>query len=359
MAQKQVTEGVERHHSGLTSCDIGVVIATFNRRVDALDAVSSVVNQTLPARQVVVVDDGSTDGTAEAVSHRFPGVLVLQQQNLGQAAARNAGIAALDTEWVAFLDDDDLWHPRKLELTQAFLTANPACSAVRTPVWVFSDGAPGTGSSPFGFHRDFTAETLDDLIAQADASPGAGNDYEYLRIAGASFERMLEVNRGVTSSTVIKRGLAIKAGGFPVQCRGSDDWFFFLNVARFAEWELMEDRLSFVRVHPAQATQTAPGIALGNLGAKVAALYGGRPISDQAHLYDPTALAVRYAPWYRTEVNGSLWSALERQQWHDALVLRRLMPLLLPRFRDRLSCYLPPKLYRVLTRIAAHARLAE
>jgi glycosyltransferase involved in cell wall biosynthesis len=328
--------------------DVGVVIATFNRSAFVLDAIDSVVSQTEPPRQLIVVDDGSTDDTRARIRDRFPDVVVLRQDNRGQPAARNAGIGALDSEWVAFLDDDDLWHPMKLERTAAFVNSKPGCAALRTPLWFFSDGAPNTESA-YGFTRDFVGRSLSDLVEQADAAH-RGNDYEYLRIAGLSFERMLELNRGALSSTVVKRDIAIKAGGFPVQLRGSDDWLFFLNVARFVEWELMEDRLSFVRIHPAQATHSAPGISLGNLGAKVAALYGGRPLSDRPDVYDPTTLLARYAPWYREEARSYFWDALRRGEWHDAFVTRRLMLLLLPRLRDRLPAYVPPPLHHGLAR---------
>ena len=95
--------------------DISVVIPTFNRSPVLDRALDSVIAQTHSPAEVIVVDDGSTDGTAERVESGFPGVRVLQQENLGVSAARNRGIGASRGDWVAFLDSDDEWRPDKLE----------------------------------------------------------------------------------------------------------------------------------------------------------------------------------------------------------------------------------------------------
>ncbi len=70
--------------------------------------------QTLPAAEIIVVDDGSADGTAAMLSERYPSVICLKQENRGVSAARNLGIRVARSEWVALLDSDDCWHPEKL-----------------------------------------------------------------------------------------------------------------------------------------------------------------------------------------------------------------------------------------------------
>ena len=97
------------------SLSISVVIPAYNAEGCVVRAVESVLAQSRPAMEVIVVDDGSRDATA-AVAERFgPAVRVLRQANGGPAAARNHGVREAGGEWIAFLDADDAWLPQKLE----------------------------------------------------------------------------------------------------------------------------------------------------------------------------------------------------------------------------------------------------
>jgi glycosyltransferase involved in cell wall biosynthesis len=95
---------------------ISTLIPTYNRRIHVLRALDSVLAQTVPVDEIVVVDDGSTDGTAEAIHCRYGSrVSVFRQENAGVSAARNRGIREARGEWIAFLDSDDVWFPTKIE----------------------------------------------------------------------------------------------------------------------------------------------------------------------------------------------------------------------------------------------------
>jgi glycosyltransferase involved in cell wall biosynthesis len=94
---------------------ISVVIPSYNRRHTLERALQSVFEQTSPADEVILVDDGSTDGSSEMVRQLFPQVKVLTQPNLGVSAARNCGIKAARFEWIALLDSDDSWLPQKID----------------------------------------------------------------------------------------------------------------------------------------------------------------------------------------------------------------------------------------------------
>ena len=95
---------------------ISVVIPTHNRAAILLEAVESVLKQTYQNFEILIVDDGSTDNTKGIVkSVDDQRIFYLFQENAGPAAARNTGIRKAKGEYVAFLDSDDLWHPRKLE----------------------------------------------------------------------------------------------------------------------------------------------------------------------------------------------------------------------------------------------------
>ncbi len=105
----------------LTEEHISVIIPTFNRRGLLKRALSSVLHQTAPPGEIIVVDDGSTDGSSGMVRREFPAVIYLYQENRGVSAARNRGIAAARGQWLAFLDSDDEWLPAKLEAQIAAL----------------------------------------------------------------------------------------------------------------------------------------------------------------------------------------------------------------------------------------------
>ncbi|HEX8206072.1 MAG TPA: glycosyltransferase [Solirubrobacteraceae bacterium] len=102
---------------------VSVVVPVFNGERFLAETLESALAQDHEPVEVIVVDDGSTDGSAE-VAARYP-VTVLRQENAGVAAARNAGAAAAKGELLAFLDQDDLWHPEKLSRQVAALAARP------------------------------------------------------------------------------------------------------------------------------------------------------------------------------------------------------------------------------------------
>lgn len=110
----------------MTETTVAAIIPTFNRPRRTVRAVHSVLQQTRPAEEIVVVDDGSSDGTAEAVAAAFPArdfprLRIERREREGVSATRNHGVAASTAEWLAFLDSDDEWHPDKLEKQLAAL----------------------------------------------------------------------------------------------------------------------------------------------------------------------------------------------------------------------------------------------
>jgi len=93
---------------------ISLIIPTYNRCSTLKRALLSVFQQTLPVDEVIVVDDGSTDNTAEMLKKEFPQVVYIAQENSGVSVARNTGIQYAHGEWIAFLDSDDTWQAEKL-----------------------------------------------------------------------------------------------------------------------------------------------------------------------------------------------------------------------------------------------------
>jgi glycosyltransferase involved in cell wall biosynthesis len=96
---------------------VSVIIPTYNRAQHVTHAIDSVFDQTYAHYEVLVVDDGSTDGTREILRERYGGrIRYLYQANKGPSGARNTGIRAARHDLLAFLDSDDMWFPRKLEI---------------------------------------------------------------------------------------------------------------------------------------------------------------------------------------------------------------------------------------------------
>jgi glycosyltransferase involved in cell wall biosynthesis len=111
---------------------VSIVLPTFNRGDVIRRAIDSVRQQSFTDWELVIVDDGSTDGTAEAVSGIDPRIVVVRQENGGVYVARNTGLAKARGRWITFLDSDDEWTPYYLELAAGFLERHPDEHVVTT-----------------------------------------------------------------------------------------------------------------------------------------------------------------------------------------------------------------------------------
>jgi glycosyltransferase involved in cell wall biosynthesis len=100
---------------------VSVVIAAYNSEAYIAEAIESVLGQTVPPDEIIVIDDGSTDGTRGILDGFSGRIVALSQANSGQAVAVNKGLARARGELIGFCDADDLWTPRKLELQLALL----------------------------------------------------------------------------------------------------------------------------------------------------------------------------------------------------------------------------------------------
>ncbi len=108
---------------------ISVVIPTFNRISLVARAIDSVLKQSLNPYEIIVVDDGSDDGTSEMIQNKYKSIKLIQQQNNGVSAARNKGIKHAKGDWIGLLDSDDEWTEKKLE--------NQADRLIKTPEYDF------------------------------------------------------------------------------------------------------------------------------------------------------------------------------------------------------------------------------
>lgn len=140
--------------------NVSAIIPAYNRRKYIFRAVDSVLAQTVPVDEIIVVDDGSTDGTADAVeAHYGERVRVLRQVNTGVSGARQTGIRAARGEWIAFLDSDDEWTPERNQILVDAANRVPADVG-----WVFGDlrlvSDAGEGPTLFEKHGLTVPESL-------------------------------------------------------------------------------------------------------------------------------------------------------------------------------------------------------
>ena len=113
----------------MTESGVSAILAVYNGRRFIGEAIESILGQTRPPREAIVVDDGSTDGTHEVVA-RYPQVHYHRQANAGQPSALNVGVSKSSSTHVAFLDADDIWMPDKIEIQIEALDADPGLDMV-------------------------------------------------------------------------------------------------------------------------------------------------------------------------------------------------------------------------------------
>jgi glycosyltransferase involved in cell wall biosynthesis len=149
---------------------VSVVIPTHDRRHLIGRALDSVLAQTRKADEVLVVDDGSTDGTARFVEERYPEVRVLSQRNRGVSAARNAGIRAAGSSFIAFLDSDDEWLPQKLERQVNRMEESPGAVLCHTDeIWIRN----GRRVNPMKKHQKFGGWIFEKTLPLCLISPSS------------------------------------------------------------------------------------------------------------------------------------------------------------------------------------------
>jgi len=185
------------------------VIPLFDKAATIQRALDSVFGQQLPPAEVVVVNDGSTDGgDAIARRHGDPRVRVLDQPNCGVSAARNAGLHAATQPFVAFLDADDRWRPDFLARMRDLIEAHP--------------GGVLYGAGFFTVEGDAIKRYHGIGRSAADTRPAGVVDYFAERIRDFPLH---------TSTTVVRREAALSVGGFPEGVAIAEDHIFWAKLA--------------------------------------------------------------------------------------------------------------------------------
>lgn len=188
----------------------------------------SVLQQTYPYFEHIIVDDGSTDGTAKAIrSFRDERIKFLQQENSGQSAARNKAINLARGKYIAFLDADDIWFPEKLERQVAFMEENPDVD--------------------FGYCKiyHFQSEKPDTLYLMKMEHP-----------SGYLFSQLLVSNFINPLSVMVKKEVFDKYGAFEPKFPSADEQYLWLKLSyRGVKFGYLDIALGKCRLHATSFTQ--------------------------------------------------------------------------------------------------------
>jgi hypothetical protein len=182
---------------------VTAIIPTYNRQDLVLQAVDSVLAQTNVPSQIIVVDDGSNDGTREALTTYGDRIQYYFQPNQGVSVARNRGIAEARNDVIAFLDADDAWHPRKIEMQLDAFSRHPDLGLLGTK----------------GF--EWPAAIFPEL---PDPVPSSLERVTWRQLAVRSYF--------VTSTVMIRRQVLARLGAFDPELRRAEDRDLYIRVAK-------------------------------------------------------------------------------------------------------------------------------
>ncbi len=256
---------------------VSVIIPTYNSGRWIVDAVRSAIGQDHPPHQVIIVDDGSTDDTAARLGPFGDGIVLERQENRGVAAARNRGLALATGDFIAFLDADDTWHPRKLALQLS------------------------------AFERDATLGLLG--TRTCDCSKAAP-DVERASVTPLALERLVVKNYLATSSVMVRREVIERAGRFDTTLQGPEDHDYWIRIAEAGRVGVLDAPLTGYRIVPGSLSRRAAPMEsgvrriLGNLDAR--GFWQGKPALLRRHAYGYAA----YASAFLHSDEGDHWRAL-------------------------------------------------
>jgi glycosyltransferase involved in cell wall biosynthesis len=210
---------------------VSVVIPTFNRIGFLRQAIESVLGQTFRDFELIVVDDGSNDSTPETIENEYPEVRLVRQSRRGVSAARNRGVREAGGTWIAFLDSDDSWLPRKLERQLDRLNREKGYRICYTDeIWIRN----GVRVNPGKRHRKFSGDLFWPSLPLCIVSP---------------------------SSVMVEKTLFEEMGGFDESLPVCEDYDLWLRIAVREPFLFLAERLIVKRNgHPGQLSQTTWGM---------------------------------------------------------------------------------------------------
>jgi glycosyltransferase involved in cell wall biosynthesis len=209
---------------------VSIVVPTYNHAQYIGQALNSVFEQTYKDFEVIVIDDGSTDNTRGAIQPFSNNLRYIYQKNSGRGAARQRGVEESHAEFIAFLDSDDIWFPRKLERQISYIQENGFSGLLHTKViFITEDGISRRKNRAY-----------DKMYRHANKS-------------GFSYVSLLYCCPLFMSSVVIPKGLILEAGGFSSNFWVLEDLDFVLRLVKISGIKLLDEQLVWHRDHTRNA----------------------------------------------------------------------------------------------------------
>ncbi len=192
---------------------VTTIIPTFNRGYCLAESIQSVLDQNFSDFELIVVDDGSTDNTAEVIE-QFSGIHKIRiKKNRGVSFARNLAIKQARGEWIAFLDSDDLWERDKLAIQMNWVECNPDYHAVYTDeIWIRN----GVRVNAMKKHRKYSGDIFRHCLPLCIVSP---------------------------SSVLLRNELLNKFGGFDESMPVCEDYDLWLRISMSFPFHFIEEKL--------------------------------------------------------------------------------------------------------------------
>lgn len=218
---------------------VSVVIPNYNGALFLSEAISSAIEQDYENKEIIVVDDGSSDNSLELLKAFSKEIRLIQTENRGASAARNTGMLAAKGEYVAFLDSDDIWVKNKLSVQMGYMKRNELDL-------VYCHGQEfGSAEGPNALHE----------------AKYAGDCYRYFK----KFPARAIIDMG-PSTAVIRRALLEQTGVFDSSFTGpAEDWDFFRRYCRKAKVGFCDQVLVYRRIHSSNVSnQSLTEYYLGN-----------------------------------------------------------------------------------------------
>ena len=215
-----------------------MVVPVFNGAQFLTDTLRSVAAQTHADLEIIVVDDASTDGSAQVALDSGIALRLIQQPNSGVSQARNTGLAAATGEFVCFLDQDDHWFDAHLARQVACFRQHPDIGAVVCPYQHWYPGLDGYA--------------LPEEVLPADAGTRTDPDF-----SGWVYHQFLLDNWALTSATMVRRSVLERYGGFDVERPYSEDWELWLRLSREVRFAKLDWPPVLYRQHAVQGSRKA------------------------------------------------------------------------------------------------------